>query len=295
MLDDVHRRHGEACAVDHAADVAVEVDIGERGVLGLELCGVLLGLIAKFFDVGVTVERVVVEVHLAIERDDLVITGDDEGVDLGERAVGLDKAGVERLEDLGRGADCLALEAEREGELAALVVGEAERWLDGDGVDELGGLVCDLLDLDAALGGCHHGDLAGGAVDDHAEVELTRDVDAFLDVEAADLLPLGAGLVSDELHAKDLACDLADFIEALGELDAAALAATTSVDLCLDDEDIAAKLLRCFHRLVDSVSDVPARDGDVVVAKDFLRLMLVNVHAESLLREMREVGREDRV
>ncbi len=28
-LDDVHRRHGKACAVDHAADIAVESDVSE--------------------------------------------------------------------------------------------------------------------------------------------------------------------------------------------------------------------------------------------------------------------------
>src|SRR3569623_881713 len=29
QLDDVHRRHGEAGAVDHTADVSVELDVGE--------------------------------------------------------------------------------------------------------------------------------------------------------------------------------------------------------------------------------------------------------------------------
>jgi hypothetical protein len=41
-------------------------------------------------------------------------------------------------------------------------------------------------------------DAARLAVDEHREVELARDVEALLDVEALDLLALGAGLLGDE-------------------------------------------------------------------------------------------------
>ena len=50
-LDDVHRRHGEAGAVDHAADIAVERDIGEIVFRGLDLLRVLLGDVAQLGDV----------------------------------------------------------------------------------------------------------------------------------------------------------------------------------------------------------------------------------------------------
>ena len=66
-LDDVHRRHGEAGAVDHAADVAVERDIGEVVFRRLDLLLVLLGLVAQRDDVGMAVERVVVEADLGVE------------------------------------------------------------------------------------------------------------------------------------------------------------------------------------------------------------------------------------
>ena len=66
-LDDVHRRHGEAGAVDHAADVAVERDVGEVVFRRLDLLGVLFGLVAQRDDVGVAVERVVVEGDLGVE------------------------------------------------------------------------------------------------------------------------------------------------------------------------------------------------------------------------------------
>ncbi len=60
-LDDVHRRHGEARAVDHAADLAVERDVVEVVLGGFEFLGVFLGLVAQLGDVGVAVDRVAVE------------------------------------------------------------------------------------------------------------------------------------------------------------------------------------------------------------------------------------------
>jgi hypothetical protein len=44
------------------------------------------------------------------------------------------------------------------------------------------------LDVHAAFGRDDEGDAAGGAVDEHREVELLLDVRAVLDVEAVDLL-----------------------------------------------------------------------------------------------------------
>src|SRR5690606_29225811 len=46
-LDDVHRRHGKACAVDHAADVAVERHIGEVPLGSLDFLGVFLGRVTQ--------------------------------------------------------------------------------------------------------------------------------------------------------------------------------------------------------------------------------------------------------
>ena len=57
QLDDVHRRHGEAGAVDHAADVAVELDVGEVVLRRLDLHRVLLGQVAQLGEVLVAEHR----------------------------------------------------------------------------------------------------------------------------------------------------------------------------------------------------------------------------------------------
>ena len=66
-LDDVHGGHGEAGAVDHAADVAVELDVVQVVLGGLDFGRVFLVEVAQRQDVLVAEQRVVVEVHLGVE------------------------------------------------------------------------------------------------------------------------------------------------------------------------------------------------------------------------------------
>ena len=94
-LDDVHGGHGEARAVHHAADLAVELDVVQRILGGLGLGGILLVDVAQRLEVLVTLERVVVEVHLGIERDHVARAGDDQRIDLDQRAVELGEGLVE--------------------------------------------------------------------------------------------------------------------------------------------------------------------------------------------------------
>ena len=94
-LDDVHGRHGEAGAVDHAADRAVERDIVEIELRGLDLLGVFLGLVAQRRDLRMQEQRVVVEVDLGVEADQLLVLGDDQRIDLEQAHVGVDKGLIE--------------------------------------------------------------------------------------------------------------------------------------------------------------------------------------------------------
>jgi hypothetical protein len=98
-------------------------------------------------------------------------------------------------------------------------------------------LLGDLFDVHAAFVGGDDGDAARLAVDQERQVDLAGDVEPLLDVEAAHLLPLGAGLLGDQLHAQDLAGQVDGLPgAALGDLDAAALAAAAGVDLRLDHD-----------------------------------------------------------
>ena len=96
-LDDVHRGHGEARAVDHAADLAIQRDVVQVELRGGEFLGVFLGLVAQGGDVGLAVHGVAVEAHLGVEAFQLAVGRDDQGVDLQHLHVLLDEGLVEQL------------------------------------------------------------------------------------------------------------------------------------------------------------------------------------------------------
>ena len=87
-LDDVHGGHGETGPVHHAADVAaLELDVVEVVLRGLDLERLLLVEVAQLHELGVAEERVVVEVDLGVEGDELARLRHQERVDLDERGV----------------------------------------------------------------------------------------------------------------------------------------------------------------------------------------------------------------
>jgi hypothetical protein len=163
--------------------------------------------------------------------------------------------------------------------------------IDGEGQDLLGGVVSDALDVHAALGGGDHRDAGRLTVDQQGEVQLASNVGAFLDVEAVDLLALGAGLDGDEHPAEHLLGVLADVLDGLDDADAAlgvlaealeaALAAASGVDLGLHDEHRAAQLLRRRDRLVGGEGGLAAGHVHAERAQDGLGLVLVNVHGRA--------------
>jgi len=65
-LEDVHRRHGEAGAVDEAANVAVELDEVEAVLGGVDLSRVLLRLVAHGKDVLLAELGVLVKAELGV-------------------------------------------------------------------------------------------------------------------------------------------------------------------------------------------------------------------------------------
>ena len=133
-LHEVHRRHREAGAVDHAADRAVELDERQARRPRLAIGRVLLVQVAQRLELGVARQRGVVERDLRVEADEPLdrravgarLADDRERVDLDEVGV----VGVHRPDEtLGDPDGSLEVRAEahRERELARLAVEQAER------------------------------------------------------------------------------------------------------------------------------------------------------------------------
>ncbi len=224
------------------------------------------------------VQRVVVEVHLRVEREHRARAGEDQRVDLGKRGIGFPERPVQRLQDLARLGRRRGRDADGAGEVVGLVILQSGGRIAVDLVDLLGRARGDLFYVHASLGGGHHAHLLRHTVDDDAEIELLADVGTLLDQEPPHFLSLASGLMGDELHAENFRREQLDFVRRPGELDAAALAAAARMDLGLDHPHLSAQLSCRVHRLLDGKAGDPARGFDAVSAQDFLCLVFVDLH-----------------
>ncbi len=87
QFDDIHRRHRKPGPVHHAADVPVKLDVIEVGFRCLHLEGVLLVEITEGSQFGMALERVIVKIHLGVERKDFPAGRDYQRVDLRQGAI----------------------------------------------------------------------------------------------------------------------------------------------------------------------------------------------------------------
>ena len=268
--DDVERRHHEPGAVAEDADVAVELDVGEAALGGHLLLRVGGADVAEAGRAGVAEERVAVERHLGVERDDLAGLGDQERVDLDEHRVLGDVGLVELREHRADRADHVGRDAGLEGEPAAVEVLEAEQRVDVQRAHRLGVGLGDRLDVHPAHLREHRHRLLGGAVEDEGGVVLLVDVAGGLDVELVDGVAL-------DVHAEDRGRVLLDLAAILGQLDAAGLAAAADQHLRLDDDGIA-ELVGGGERLVDGLRGLPVGNGNAVLGEELLALVLEEVH-----------------
>ena len=169
-LDQVHRGHRQARAVDQASNVPFEADVTEPRLPRAQLGGVFLGHVQQRGDLGVAEESVVVEVQLAIERQHVALVGHDQRVDLGERGVGVDKQLDELAEEDLALLGGSAAQAERLTHLAGLERGEADADVDRLAVDFFGRVVGDDLDIDPTLGRRHQDRALQAAIDGEAKI-----------------------------------------------------------------------------------------------------------------------------
>src|SRR5882724_5826670 len=298
-LDDVHRRHRKAGAVDHAADGAVERDVIEVVFRRLDFLGVFLGLIAQRHHFGVAIERVAVERHLGVEHAQIALLGDDQRIDFQHRHVLADEGCVELRYQFFRLFGEIPRQSQRLRHGAAVMRHDAGGGIDREGHDLLGTVVGDVLDIDAAFGGDHEGYFGGFAIDQDRQIKLLVDLGAFLDVEPVDLLAMRPGLDRDQRGTQHLLGEFIDLGDRLGDTHAAlvagggflelALAAAAGVNLALHHPDRTAQRFRRHVGVGSPQHRYPARDRHAEFVQQRLGLIFMDVHLDALRTLVRSI------
>src|SRR6476661_4086037 len=274
VRDDVEGAHDESRAVADDADGAVELDVVEVLLLGGRLERVRVGRVLEGLVVGVAEAGVLVERHLAVEGDDVAVLGLDERVDLDERRVLVAVDGPQLLQHVGDRGLVGVVEAGGVDDLLRLGLVDARVGVDRDARERLGALDGELLDLHAALLGAHGEVGAVGPVEQHREVVLLGDARTLGDHHGADGVAL-------DVHAEDRLGGGLRLVGALGDLDAAGLAAATGLHLGLDDGDpaaLGADGLGGFTSLLGGGGGGAGQHGYAVLLEHVSSLVLEKIH-----------------
>src|SRR5208282_689997 len=121
QFDDVHGRHGQAGAVDQAADVAVQGDVVQIRLAGPQVQRLFLRFDGQRLDFLVPEQGVVVEIDFGVDGQKLVVAGDDQGIDLHQGSVGFEEDFGKIGHQFGRFAGQFVLEPQAVGQFAGLV------------------------------------------------------------------------------------------------------------------------------------------------------------------------------
>jgi hypothetical protein len=282
-LDEVHRRHRQPCAVDHAADRAVELDEADSLGTRRDVRRVFLVEVSQRLELGMAGQRAVVERHLRVQADEplgsIPLPDDRQRVDLDEVGVGREHRPNQALCDPDAGLEVVA-QPKREDEPPGLPVEQAELRVGVDGHDRVRALRRDLLDLDAALRRAHDQDPASRPVEDRRQVELGDDLGGLGDEDLSN----GDSL---DRHAQDVIGDRLGLIGRPREANATCLAAPADQDLRLHHDALAARLEDALRRspgLGRGSGNLPGRDRQPVCEQQRLGVRFLDLHARRLLR-----------
>lgn len=255
MLDHVHRRHREARAIDDAADLAVEADVVERMLERLRLARVGLRGIIHVDDIAATEQGVVVEGHFRVEREHLVVLGDDQRIDLQHGRVIVAEGAIGAEDRLHRARHLLQVQAELKGQLARLEGQQADGRLDNDLKNGVRIGLGDLLDLHAAMLGGDDAHALELTIEHETEIELALVRVGELDIDALHRLAFRPRLLGDETLAEQIARRLLNLVIGAAHFDAASLAARAGVNLRLHHPMRAAELGGGVYGLVGAEGD----------------------------------------
>ena len=139
-----------------------------------------------------------------------------------------------------------------------------------------------FLDFHATRCARHDYRRGDGAVHEDAQVKFALNVQAFLDQQALHNASRRTGLRRHQRHAHDGLRKVGSLRRRLRQLHASRFAASSRMDLRLDDNNLCSKLLRHGTRLFGRGDHFAARRRYAEFSEDFLCLIFVDLHRPSI-------------
>jgi hypothetical protein len=232
--------------------------------------------------------RVVVEAQLAVEGDQAAVLGDDERVDLDQRAVQLHVELAQRPHELFGAGDARARDVQLVADLANLVGQQAHVRIEMFLVDQVRRFGRHLFDLHAALARDHQHRLGRRPVEDDAQIQLAGDLAALFDEHPVDRLAFRSGLNRHQLLAQQILGNGQCFLGRADQLHAPLLRvafdrplpAAAGVNLGLHHRQWPAQLFECRRRLFRLGRHLPLEHSDARLAEQFFGLIFVDFHRD---------------
>src|SRR5215218_7326398 len=179
-------------------------------------------------------EAVVVEIELGIERQQLALACDDHWIDLGQRTVLVQEGAIQALHQANGLRQLLWHDMQGIRQASGFKGEQAEQWIDPFLEDFFGRTRRHLFDGHTTRFAGDHYSAILVAIHRHTHIQLTRDIQGFLNQHLTYETPLGAGLWCHQRHAENLRPDLCRLRGGGSELDATPQTAATSMNLRLD-------------------------------------------------------------
>ena len=278
QLDDIHRTHGQSCAIDHAANGAIEGHIVELplGSVGLPL--VFLRRIVHRLQLRLTIQRVRVDNHFGVKAMEIPLVGDHQRVHLNQRQIFIGKQFCQAHENSDELFHLNATEAKPEREVPPLKRLGTNQRINFRLEDFFGSFLGDLFNFDAALGRRHEDDTPAGAIHHGTQVQLISNIGAGFNQDAGHGLTRRIRLICHQSLAQPMRRKLSHGFGAVHELHSARLAAPARMDLRLDHPSLAANIVGRLDRRLSRVDGVASRYRQAVVSEQGFALVLMQIH-----------------
>ena len=162
---------------------------------------------------------------------------------------------------------------------------DALQGIDGNLDNFMRGFGSHFLDVHSPGLAGHNNDLGNRPVGNNAQVQLFGNIQTLLHQNLFNFLPLGPGLLGNQIHPDDLPGNTVNLLLGLGQFDPPALAPAPGVNLSFNHNRVSSQSFGDPDCFIGTKRHPTLRRGHAVFSEEFLGLVFVDFHLQVSFRE----------